>query len=108
LEKDSPVSRAVELARTIRCRPVLGGCTTNMFGFDLRRPQAVRSVSDVIVAIADDMKAFAEGQFASKPWCINPSRTAVNYLAISFSTRCISSSSVPKPDQSPDFKRSMA
>src|SRR6201994_4727273 len=39
LEKDAPVSRAVKLAGTILCRPVLRGCTTNMFGFDLRQAQ---------------------------------------------------------------------
>ena len=39
LEKDAPVSRAVERAGSILCRPVLGGLHTNMFGFDLRQGQ---------------------------------------------------------------------
>jgi hypothetical protein len=39
LEKDAPVSRAVKLAGTILCRRSWVGCTTNMFGFDLRQAQ---------------------------------------------------------------------
>src|SRR5258707_10130338 len=42
LEKDTPVSRAVERTGHILCRPVLGGCTTNISGFDLRQAQGRR------------------------------------------------------------------
>src|SRR6266850_3412418 len=44
LEKDASVSRAVKLAGTILCRPVLAGCTTNMFGFDLRQAQVAKTI----------------------------------------------------------------
>jgi len=37
LEKDAPVSRAVERAEAFFVGPVLAGYTTNMFGFDLRQ-----------------------------------------------------------------------
>ncbi|MEA2923668.1 MAG: putative transposase [Alphaproteobacteria bacterium] len=40
LEKDAPVSRAVKLAGTILAARSWAGCTTNMFGFDLRKAQA--------------------------------------------------------------------
>jgi hypothetical protein len=36
LEEDAPVSRAVELAGRILAAQFSAGCTTNMFGFDLR------------------------------------------------------------------------
>jgi hypothetical protein len=39
LEKDAPVSRAVKLAGTIFAARSWAGCTTNMFGFDLRQGQ---------------------------------------------------------------------
>jgi hypothetical protein len=39
LQKDAPISRAVELAGYILCRPILGGYTTNISGFDLRQAQ---------------------------------------------------------------------
>jgi hypothetical protein len=39
LEKDAPVSRAVELAGRILCRPILGGLPINISGFDLRQAQ---------------------------------------------------------------------
>ena len=43
LEKDAPVSRAVKLAGTILfAARSWAGCTTNMFGFDLRQAQAIR------------------------------------------------------------------
>jgi hypothetical protein len=38
LKKDAPVSRAVELAGHILCRPVLGGLH-HRYGFDLRQAQ---------------------------------------------------------------------
>ena len=36
LDKDAPLSRTVMRAGRILCRPVLGGCITNMFGLDFR------------------------------------------------------------------------
>jgi hypothetical protein len=35
-EKDAPLSRTVERAGQILCRPILGGLPTNMSGFDFR------------------------------------------------------------------------
>ena len=39
LDKDAPLSRTVKRAGRILCRPILGDCTTNMFGFDFRQAQ---------------------------------------------------------------------
>src|SRR5260370_10797772 len=39
LNKDSPLSRTVERAGRILCRPILGGLHHNMSGFDLRQAQ---------------------------------------------------------------------
>ena len=40
LEKDAPVSRAVESAGRVLCHPIFSaGCITNMSGFDLRQAQ---------------------------------------------------------------------
>jgi transposase InsO family protein len=40
LDKDAPLSRTVERAGRILCRPILGGLHHNMSGFDLRQAQA--------------------------------------------------------------------
>jgi hypothetical protein len=45
LEKDAPVSHAIERAGQIRCRPFLAGYITGMSGFDLRQVQRSISVS---------------------------------------------------------------
>ena len=39
LNKDAPISRAVEKAGRILCRPILGGLHIIMFGFNLRQAQ---------------------------------------------------------------------
>jgi hypothetical protein len=39
LEKDAPVSRAVKLPGPFFAARSWAGCTTNMFGFDLRQAQ---------------------------------------------------------------------
>jgi hypothetical protein len=48
LEKDAPVSRAVKLAGTILAARSWAGCTTNMFGFDLRQAQVTAGWTDRI------------------------------------------------------------
>ena len=42
LEKDAPVSPAVDRAGHILCRPILAGCITNMPGFNLGQAQLHR------------------------------------------------------------------
>jgi hypothetical protein len=37
LEKDAPISRAVDRAGHILCRPTWADCITNMLGFNLRQ-----------------------------------------------------------------------
>src|SRR5262250_1646243 len=37
LDKDTPLSRTAKRAGRIFCRPILGGCITNMSGFDFRQ-----------------------------------------------------------------------
>ena len=51
LEKDSPVSRNVQRAGHILflCRPVLAGCITYIFGFDMRQAQAYFTKASGIV-----------------------------------------------------------
>ena len=36
LNKDAPISRAAESTGRIICRPILGDCTINTDGYDLR------------------------------------------------------------------------
>jgi len=42
LDKDAPLSRTVQRAGRILRLPILGGCITNIFGFDLRQAQLSR------------------------------------------------------------------
>jgi transposase InsO family protein len=43
LDKDAPLSRTVQRAGRILRLPILGGCITNIFGFDLRQVQGIRT-----------------------------------------------------------------
>jgi hypothetical protein len=63
LNKDSPLSRTVERAGRILCRPILGGLHHNISGFDLRQAQVLcrrlELFSDASVAIdGSKFKAF--------------------------------------------------
>src|SRR6202048_5227590 len=66
LDKDSPLSRTVERAGHILCRPILGGCITNMSGFDLRQPQGTKLAFAIFAGAECGLTAGCE---AALPTC---------------------------------------